>query len=213
MNPLLLLLILGGGAVMVMKNANSANSAGTDNSAGGVVTRSNPWGLPDIDSANQGGAYDTSYDESFEKASGATGVPFALLKAHGIRESSLNPNATHNDGGTLGSQGLMQIEWNSDSGSSYYDRLSIYGDAYSGDNIADGTTSLSDPDVSALLGAYLIRDNLNRFGAKGSIQGIRDSINAYNTGKSESVDPAPANYVAGVLNYYGAIIGQPVTPG
>lgn len=195
---------------MVMKNANSGTSSSTVNGAGGIVTRQNSWGLPDIDSANQGGAFDTSYDESFEKAAGATGVPFALIKAHAIRESSLNPNATHSDGGTQGSQGLLQVEWDSDSGSSFYDRLSKYGSQYSGENIENGTCSLSDPDTSAFLGASIMADNLNWL-CKGGIQGLRDAINAYNTGTTEANHEAPANYVAGVLNNYAAIIGQVVT--
>lgn len=213
MNPAIFIALLGVGSLFILKGASanaSGNSAGSGNSGNqsGLVTRSNPWALPDIDSSNQGGGYSTSYDESFEKASGSTGVPFALLKAHAIRESSLNPNASHTDQGTLASYGLMQVEWNSDTGSSYYDRLSKYG--YPGDDLSEQI--LSDPDTSAYLGACIIADNLNWLNPSGKngSQGLRDTINAYNTGNTESNDPAPNNYVNDVVKYYSTITGVQV---
>lgn len=169
--------------------------------AGTPVIRTNPWSLPDVDSSLQKGSYDTTYDESFEKASNETGVPFALLKAHAIRESALKSDAYHyDDADNGGSYGLMQVEWNSTGGN--YNRLAQYG--YSGDTIKDGSM-LYDPDISAYLGACIIRDNLNRF--KGN---LRDSINAYNTGAAVVVRAAPNNYVNDVIVYYSQITGESV---
>lgn len=203
MNPLILIVIVLGG-ILVMKGGIGGGSGSTQNSGGSSqnpnITRSNPWNLPDIDSANQWGSYSTQYDESFEKASGATGVPFALIKAHAIRESSLNPSATHEDNSTESSYGLMQVEWSPVTVSSLYNRLSKYGDAYQGGNITPDL--LEDPDTSAFLGASIIRDNLNWLSGN-----LRDAINAYNTGTTEAKNPAPANYVNDVISYYGTLIG------
>jgi soluble lytic murein transglycosylase-like protein len=167
-----------------------------------VVVRNNKWSLPDIDSTDQQGGYDTTYDESFEKASAQTGVPFALIKAHAIRESSLKPNAYHFDNSSEASFGLLQVEWGT--ASSIANRLSKYG-PYSADQLRDGSI-LYDPDTSAYLGACIIRDNLDWL--KGN---LRDAINAYNTGHAESGGEAPANYVDDVLTYYGKIIGEVVS--
>lgn len=192
----------------MVKGAFGASTSGRAVDTNPAVTRANPWGLPDIDSANQTGGFSSTYDESFEKASGATRVPFALIKAHAIRESSLNPNASHADTASNASFGLLQVEWSTDSASSLYDRLSKYGTQYSGDQL--NPTVLSDPDTSAFLGASIMADNLGWL-AKGGLQGLRDAVNAYNTGSAEAVHPAPANYVNDVLKYYAAIIGENVT--
>lgn len=167
-----------------------------------LVVRTNKWNLPDIDSTDQQGGYDTTYDESFEKASAQTGVPFALIKAHAIRESSLKPNVYHFDNSSEASYGLMQVEWGT--ASSVANRLSKYG-PYSADQLRDGSI-LYDPDTSAYLGACIIRDNLDWL--KGN---LRDAINAYNTGHAESGGEAPANYVNDVVTYYGKIIGEVIS--
>ena len=49
--------------------------------------------LPDVAPEFQGGNYKRDYDEAFLEVSRATSVPFALLKAHAIRESSLKHTA------------------------------------------------------------------------------------------------------------------------
>lgn len=209
---LLPILILAAAGFIIMKKVTGVGSTGSGSlSANPQVTRNNSWNLPDIDSSNQQGGFSSAYDESFEKASGATGVPFALLKAHAIRESSLNPNATHQDTATESSFGLMQVEWCTDPSSSLYDRLSKYGGAYSGDNIA-ANNMLSDPDTSAFLGASIISDNLGWLNPSGKngLQGLRDVINAYNTGVAETTREAPSNYVNDVINYYQTLIGQSV---
>jgi len=163
----------------------------------GIVTN-NKWNLPDIDSSIQRGVYLRDFDESFEKASHATGVPFALIKAHALRESSLAPGAYHYDNARSGaSYGLMQVEWN------FNNRFAKYGfdDAVLG---RDGS-GLYDPDTSAMIGACVIRDNLNWLSGN-----LRDSINAYNTGGPESKRRAPGNYVDDVINYYQTLIGGSV---
>jgi soluble lytic murein transglycosylase-like protein len=208
-NAPLILGILGIGGFFAYKAFAGGGAPGASDLA--TTTRNNSWGLPDVDSANQEGGYDTTYDESYEKASGATGVPFALIKAHAIRESNQVPTAYHSDTATQFSYGLMQVEWSMDSSSSLYNRLSKYGSQYSGDQLTPSV--LEDPDTSALLGASIIADNLNWLtpSGKNGLQGLRDTINAYNTGTPESKIPAPNNYVNDVLKYYAAIIGQNVT--
>lgn len=181
-------------------NSQSGDSSGGGDGSSSVSSGSNPWNLPDIDSAHQLGAFKKDFDSSFEKASGATSVPFALIKAHAIRESSLVPGAYHYDNASAGaSYGLMQVEWKPGS-----NRLAQFGSQYSADSIRDGSI-LYDPDTSAFLGASIIAQNLRHF--KGN---LRDSINAYNTGVAESIRQAPANYVDDVLNYYQAIIGASI---
>lgn len=214
MNPLFLALI-GGGLLFAMKGLQAGGDTSIP-STNSNSTQNNPWALPDIDSANQGGGFDTTYDESYEKASGSTQAPFALIKAHAIRESSQNPQATHADTATESSYGLLQVEWSSDSSSSFWDRLSKYGSQYAGSSLApphDFNAILCDPDSSAFLGASIIRDNLNWLnpGGKNGLQGLRDTINAYNTGTTEAKHPAPNNYVNDVLGYYQALVGETIS--
>ena len=204
MNPLFLIALAIGG-FLVMKGVGIGTPSASTSTASAPITRSNPWNLPDIDSANQCGVFSTTYDESFEKASGATGVPFALIKAHAIRESSLSPTAYHYDNPTSGaSYGLMQTEWVSGN-----DRFAKYGfpDSILG---SDGS-GLYDPDTSAFLGASIIAANLGWLDSGKTMQGLRDTINSYNTGTPESGVPAPANYVNDVLGNYATLLGQPVT--
>lgn len=186
-------LTIGQGGFTVDSNPSNRNP---------LLTRANKWGLPDIDSSDQSGGYDTQYDSCFEKASGQTGVPFALIKAHAIRESSLVASAKHADFGVGTSYGLMQVEWNASG--KLANRLAKYG-PYSADDLRDGSI-LFDPDVSAYLGACIIRDNLNWL--QGNLQ---DAINAYNTGHSVAKGLAPKNYVNDVLTYYGNIVGEVIS--
>ncbi len=155
---------------------------------------SNDWNLPDVDASDQGGVFKRDFDSYFEKASGRHGVPFALVKAHAIRESSLNANAYNVEG----SRGLMQIYWPQGS-----NRLAVFG--YGPSELGDGAI-LFDPDVNTDLGAAFIADNLKTCGGN-----LRDAINMYNTGKKEAVFKAPKNYVDDILGYYSQIVGRKVS--
>ncbi len=206
MNPVVLVLLAIGG-IFAMKGL--SNAAASASPAGGdpnpSVTRQNSWNLPDIDSSLQGGSWDQTFDESFEKASGATGVPFALIKAHAIRESALKPDAYHYDNPTSGaSYGLLQTEWNYGS-----DRFAEYG--FPDADIGSQGDRLYDPDTSAVIGANIIRKNLDWLQKGRGLSGLRDSINSYNTGTSEAKHAAPNHYVDDVLKYYAGLIGQEVT--
>lgn len=156
--------------------------------------------LEDIESENQGGKYTREYDLSFEKAADLTGVPFALIKAHSIRESSLNPKAfmDENPGKRAdrvgwASRGLMQVLWWPKS-----ERFKNYGYP---DSALNNGEKLFEPDLSAIIGAKIMADNLRS--CKGN---LRDAINMYNTGKKEAVFKAPHGYVDKVLDYYNILI-------
>lgn len=155
-------------------------------------------GYPDIDPANQGGLfYSKKWDDYFYNASNKVSVPFALLKAHAIAESSLNDKAYHYDNGSSGASfGLMQLEFKPGS-----DKWSKYG--YPASSLDDGSP-LYDPGLNTFLGASLIQDNLIATG------NLRDAINMYNTGVREGVRAAPGGYVDKVLKYYSTIVGQKV---
>lgn len=170
------------------------------------------WGLKDIEPSLQSGGYKTDYDIYFEAAADEFDVPFALLKAHAIQESSLKEKAFRNENPSgradregWASRGLLQLLWAPDknnalSKSKLYDRFKKYG--YSGDMIGSGDL-LFKPEVNTRISAQLIRDNLKSCGGN-----IRDAINMYNAGVKESVRPAPENYVGRVLNYYNKILGE-----
>lgn len=160
-----------------------------------LVSNSND--LPDIDPSDQGGSFDCAYDDTFYQVSIAKGVPFALLKAHAIRESSLNPKAYLQEPSGKASYGLMQILWWKNS-----NRFADYG--YSDDQIGDGSL-LYNPDINTIIAAEIILANLRDFG------NLRDAINAYNTGTSEAKHIAPHNYVNDVLKYYSTLIKGSVT--
>lgn len=155
-------------------------------------------GYPDIDSTNQGGGYDTTYDSYYEAAAGQANVPFALIKAHAIRESKQDPSATHYDNAVHGgSMGLMQLEFKQ--GRNYWAKFGS-----PDDNLGADGSALFDVALNTMLGAKLIRANLDQFG------NLRDAINAYNTGKAEADIEAPHNYVDDVLGYYQKILGQKI---
>lgn len=149
--------------------------------------------LKDVDPDSQGGSYKTTYDWAFTAARDAVGIPFALLKAHAIRESSLDPSAFRQEPSGKASYGLMQILWWKNS-----NRFQQYG--YGDDQIGDGSL-LYQADVNTLIAAKIIKDNLDRF------KNLRDAVNAYNTGVAESTRVAPGNYVDDVLNYYNELTG------
>lgn len=156
--------------------------------------------LSDVDPSEQGGNFSTEFDSEFVLASQKFGVPFALLKAHAIQESSLNPQAIRQEPATSSrpasaSYGLMQLLWWQGS-----ERWSQFGvtDA----EISDGTL-LYDPQTNIDLGAQLIKANLRSCGGS-----LRDAINMYNAGVKESVREAPGNYVEKVLGYYNSILNK-----
>lgn len=159
-------------------------------------------GLRDIDPANQKGGYKKTHDPSFLRASQKTGVPFALLKAHAIAESSLNPNAFADESGGRvdrkgwASRGLMQILWWP--GSNRWQKYG-YPDSVLG---ADGS-AMFEPDLNTEIAARLISDNLKAVG-----NNLRDAVNMYNTGKTESQFQAPNGYVDKVIGYYRKILGE-----
>lgn len=163
------------------------------------------FNLPDIDPSLQGGTFSREFDLEFKAVSDETGVPFALLKAHAIRESSLNPKAFRDENPTKrvdrigwASRGLMQILWWPKS-----ERWAKYGypDALLG---PDGSF-MFEPYINVKIAGQLIRDNLNFCGGN-----LRDAINMYNTGKKEAHFKAPHDYVNKVISSYETLIKRKV---
>lgn len=183
--PLLLIGVFAIGAVLMY-----SKSTGTSSS----LLTFDINNLPDIDPSQQSGGFDTTYDSFFQASSQEFGVPFALMKAHSIRESALVSSAFRQEPSGKASYGLMQVLWWKGS-----NRFAKYG--YSDDTIADGTP-LYDCTINTRISAQLIKSNLSGFG------NLRDAINAYNTGVRESKRVAPGNYVGDVLNYYSKITGK-----
>ncbi len=165
----------------------------SDGAKGAFTTNNGLW---DIEPSEQGGVYKIDYDGVFESARDKTGVPFALLKAHAVRESNLYANAFRQEPSGKASYGLMQVLWWKNSG-----RFSKWG--VSDDDIGDGTL-LYQADINCEIGARIVADNLSRLS-------LRDAINAYNTGVAESVRVAPGNYVNDVLKIYSTLVKRTVT--
>jgi len=157
----------------------------------------NDLGLVDVLPENQGGSFSRVFDGDFYAASQEFGIPFALLKAHAIRESALKSSAFRQEPSGKASYGLMQILWWKGS-----NRFADWG--YPDDVIGDGTL-LYDSRVNVRIAAQLILDNFHWAGP-----GLRDVINAYNTGVKESKRVAPGNYVNDVIKYYSTLVGGPV---
>lgn len=160
------------------------------------------YDLKDVLPQNQGGNFKTDYDLIFETVSNETGVPFALLKAHAIAESSLDASAYRDESSGRkdrqgwASRGLMQILWWPGS-----ERWARYGYPDSALGV-DGVRQF-EPYVNVKIAALLIKDNLKTCSGN-----IRDAVNMYNTGKKESVFKAPFNYVDKVIGYYKKILGE-----
>ncbi len=156
--------------------------------------------LEDVDPAKQGGGYKKDFDSAFTRASEMTGVPFALLKAHAIAESSLNPKAFRDESNARSdrkgwaSRGLMQILWWPGS-----ERFKKYG--FPDSELGSDGSIMFDPYVNTEIAAKLIRDNL-----KACSNNVRDAVNMYNTGKKESEFQAPGGYVDKVIGYYQKIL-------
>lgn len=169
------------------------------------------YNLKDVSIGGQSGGYKRDYDFYFMEAADEFKVPFALLKAHAIKESSLNPKAyldenpkrdTAKNG--WASRGLMQLLWANDklTTQKLYDRFKKYG--YSGDVISYSNGDLLfDVTVNLRIAAQLIRDNLQACGGN-----IQDAINMYNTGVKYSVRQAPGGYTEKVVEYYKKILGE-----
>lgn len=202
MLPLILATLAG--AAWVYFKGKSADTTG-----GGIVTNekpiissiANPFSLPDIDPYEQGGKWTRLFDDAFREAKEKYGVPFALLKAHAIRESALKDRAIRNEPAkgsrpVSASYGLMQILWWPGS-----NRFARYG--MPDDYVKDGSI-LFTPHVNVNIAAQLIADNFKTY------KTLRDTINAYNTGVKESVRVAPGNYVDDVLKIYSTLINKTV---
>lgn len=172
-------------------------------SVGGTMPKI--FDLPDIEPSEQGGTFKRDFDLEFQAVSDETGVPFALLKAHAIRESSLDSQAFRDENPTKrtdrigwASRGLMQILWWPGS-----NRFGKYG-------FPDGTLGkdgekMFNPYVNIKIAGQLIRDNLNSVGGN-----LRDAVNMYNTGKKESQYKAPHDYVNKVISSYETLIKRKV---
>lgn len=168
--------------------------------------------LADVLPENQGGSYKKDYDLIFKSAADEFGVPFALLKAHAIKESSLNPAAYRDENPTgrtdrigWASRGLMQILWSplnpktGDKGVNN-ERWAKYG--YPASSLGVDGIRQFEANVNVRIAAQLIRENL--IACKWN---VRDAINMYNAGVKESVNPAPGNYTGIVYGYYNKILG------
>lgn len=167
---------------------------------GGTLTsefRDTLLNLPDIEPDEQGGVYKRDFDSHFKRWSLATGVPFALIKAHAIRESSLKPGAYLSDR-RGGSYGLMQLSWGPDVEPN---RFAVFG--WPASRIGTAET-LYDNEVNVEIAAKLIADNLTRF------KNVKDAINAYNTGVAYTKRIAPHNYTEDVIKYYETIVKRKV---
>lgn len=159
------------------------------------------YGLRDVlDPSEQGGSFKRDFDSVFWNVAQDMQVPFCLLKAHAIAESSLDPQAYVDESNQRAdrkgwaSRGLMQVLWWP--GSNRFDK---YG--FPDSEMMNGDL-LFDPDVNVTIAAHIISDNLR------SSQGnIRDAINMYNTGKKEAQYQAPGGYVDKVLGFYNQLLG------
>lgn len=192
---MILPLMIGAGILLLFLPKNS-NEQGSDD-------MKRLYDIDDVDPNEQGGSYKRDYDIFMEAAADEFKVPFALIKAHAIAESSLNPNAFLDENPKKlpqrqgwASRGLMQILWWPGS-----DRFKKYG--YADKDLGLDGIRMFEPNVNVRIAAQLIRDNLQS--SKGD---VRDAINMYNTGKKESVYPAPNGYTDKVYKYYKTILGK-----
>jgi len=191
-----MIFLLGGAAILGILLMSSK--------AGFEVKTEKLFNLPDIELSQAGGTFKKDFDMIFESVSDEIGIPAALLKAHAIAESSLNPKAFRDENPSKrtdrqgwASRGLMQVLfW---PGSTRFNQF-----GYSSAALSDGER-LFEPYTNVRVAAKLIEANLNA--TKGN---IRDAINMYNTGVKESVRVAPENYVGKVLGYYETIIKRKV---
>lgn len=193
---MILWLIAGSGILLFFTRKNSSELGSDD-----MKTRL--YGLKDIVPEKQKGGYNTDYDLHFLAAADEFRLPFALLKAQALAESSLKASAFLDENPKKlperqgwASRGLMQILWWPGS-----QRWKKYG--YPDEDLGIDGIRMFEPNVNVRIAAQLIRDNLHA--SKGN---IRDTINMYNTGKKEAVFKAPNGYVDKVYNYYMKILGE-----
>ena len=186
----------------------------TEDSSPKPKTLVRAYGLKDIEPLAQKGGYKTEFDFWFDHFADKHDVPFALLKAHALMESSLKETAFRDENPSKradregwASRGLMQILWANDlkndlvpSGKKLYDRFKKYG--FPGEKLGTGEIMFK-PEVNIDIAAQLIKDNLKSVGGN-----LRDAVNMYNAGVKESVRKAPHDYVNRVLNYYNKILGE-----
>lgn len=159
--------------------------------------------LEDVLPENQGGTFKLNYDVQIEAAADKWGVPFALIKAHAIQESSLNPEAfldenpgRRPDRMDWASRGLCQVLWWPGS-----QRLKKYG--YADADLGPDGEKLFEVETNVDVAAQIMKANLVSSGGN-----IRDAINMYNTGKKESVFKAPGNYTDKVYKNYLTLLGK-----
>lgn len=169
---------------------------------GSSETMKRLYDLEDVSPENQGGNFNTDYDLVFNHEAELTKVPFALLKAHAIQESSINPRAFKNENPSgrtdrigWASRGLMQVLWWP--GSQRWARFGYP------DQVLNQGESLYKPEINIAIAARLIAENL-----KACNGNIRDTINMYNTGVKESKRVAPFSYVDKVMRNYNIILGK-----
>lgn len=210
----MILILAGGAGLLALYFMNKSTKSDIENEVIKVDTEvKRLYGIKDVDPIEQGGKFKTDYDDSFLQAANEFNVPFALLKAHGIAESSLKPSAFLDENPTKradrigwASRGLMQILWSprepekGDAGINR-DRWAKYG--YPAESLGVDGIRQFEPLINIRIAAQLIRDNLNS--TKGN---LRDTINMYNTGKTEAQYAAPNNYVDKVLKYYKQLINE-----
>ena len=193
-------LLIAGAGFLALLFSNQASAV----SLGESKVKKRLFNLPDIEPENQGGSWSTDYDLFFEQTANDSGIPFALLKAHAIMESSLKPRAFRDENPSKradrtgwASRGLMQILWWPGS-----ERFKKYG--YEDADLENGE-AMFDPHVNIDIASQIIRANLETCDGN-----LRDAINMYNTGKKESQFKAPYDYVDRVMNNYKTLIKKEV---
>jgi soluble lytic murein transglycosylase-like protein len=199
MIPIAIGVVVLGSFYLFSKKAETSDSSSFDANESDYIMRK--YGLKDIDPSIQGGKYKRDYDIYFKISADEFDVPFALLKAHAVAESSMNERAIRNEPDGSASYGLMQLLWKNNKSSWMFNRFSSTG--ISGEKLSKNIEYIYDPLQNIKSAADLVSKNLDA--CKGN---IRDAINMYNTGAKESVRVAPHNYTEKVLKYYNQILGE-----
>lgn len=193
MEPLTLIL-LGAGTLALMGSKPKSGDGPLPMYEGGIPTAI--FDLPDVLPEKQGGNFSREFDDVFYHWGTYYSIPFCLLKAHAIRESSLKASAYRQEPNGKASYGLMQILWWPNS-----NRFKAWG--YPDDAIQDGSI-LYDANVNVDIACRIILDNFEVHG------NLRDAINSYNTGRNEKTRPAPHNYVNDVIRHYETLLGRKI---
>ena len=131
-------------------------------------------------------------DSLFVKHGAVTGVPWQLLKAVAMRESSLNPDAINEeyDGpGGVASRGIMQVLCPQ--------KLNVPG--WKGREPEGGCNVLFDPDKGIHFGAHILKWNLETFGFPRGVS----VYNNYSMRKAPLHGPfSNQGYVDAILRYF-----------